>query len=100
MHPELCVLGAFSVFCALYLGITRDDGYARQSLSGVAREFGMNAEELETFLADHQLTQEDLFERKFDFDAARYDIQVAPEGISRLELARSIYEELLQTDVA
>lgn len=60
----------------------------------------MNADELETFLADHHLTQEDLSERKFDFDAARFDIKVAPAGISRVELARNIYEELFRAESA
>ena len=98
--PELCSLGPFSVFCALYLGITRDDGCGRQDPAAASRAFGLDLEELDRFLADHQLTEEDLSDRKFDFAGSRYDIKVAPAGISRVELARSIYEELLQAESA
>ena len=98
--PELRRLGPFSVFWALYLGITRDDGWARQDPAAASRAFGRDLEDLDRFLADHQLTEEDLSDRKFDFAGARYDINVAPAGIIRVELARSIYEELLQAESA
>ena len=97
---ELCVLGPFSVFCALYLGITRHDGYADQDTTRVARQFGLSRDELEQFLEDHQLTASDLAARKFDLEGARLDIKVAPAGISRVELARPIFEELLYAESA
>jgi len=36
-----------------------------------------------------------LFDRDFDMALAQLDIQVAPEGVDRKELAKNIYEEFL-----
>ncbi len=90
---ELCELAPFSVFCALYLGITEEDGYARPDPRAVARRFDLSDAELQGYLEEHGLTAEDLDEADFDLESARLDIQVAPEGISRVELARSIFAE-------
>ncbi len=91
---ELCALAPFSVFCALYLGITEDDGFARPEAARVARRFDLSPEQLDQYLSDHGLTAEDLKAADFDLEGARLDIQVAPEGISRVELARTMFEEV------
>jgi hypothetical protein len=60
----------------------------------VARRFGLATEHLEAYLAEHRLRREDLEAADFNRDSARLDIEVAPEGISRIELARTLFEEI------
>ncbi len=91
--PELLELSPFSVFCAI-LGITATDGYARQERTAVARRFGMSDEELRGYLDANGLSKPDLSDGEFDLESARLDMKVAPEGISRIELARTLFEEL------
>ena len=95
--PELTDLTPFSVFCAFHLGITETDGYARQDETAVARRFGLSTGDLRDYLLQHQLRLEDLAAADFNLASARLDIQVAPEGISRTELARTFFTELQET---
>jgi hypothetical protein len=97
-HPELSELTPFSVFCALYLGITERNGYAHQGREAVARRFSLSRDEFHAFLEEHALDRESLSRAGFDAESARLDIQVAPEGISRVELARTLFEELRKPD--
>jgi hypothetical protein len=87
-------LTPFSVFCALHLGITETDGYAPQDAATVARRFGLDTERLQAYLEEHRIRREDLESADFNSSAALLDIQVAPEGISRTELARTLFEEI------
>ena len=89
--PELLELAPFSVFCALHLGITPDDGWAQPDAGEVARRFQLTSEALDAYLREHRLTLRDLREAELDLEGARLDIQVAPEGISRCELARPMF---------
>ncbi len=91
--PELREMTPFSVFCVLHLGITDTDGYSRQDLGAVARRFGSTPEDLQDYLRANRLLREDLRAAKFDLASAQLDIQVAPEGISRTELARTLFTE-------
>jgi transposase-like protein len=95
--PELIELSPFSVFCALHLGITETDGYADQDKSAVARRFGVTPEALREFMEQHRLRSEDLRAAEFDVGSARLDIKVAPQGISRTELARTLFAELTES---
>jgi hypothetical protein len=92
--PELTELSPFSVFCALHLGITPTDGYASQTVDAVAGRFGLTPDSLRAFLERHGLREPDLRAVSFDLASAQLDIQVAPEGISRTELARTLFAEL------
>lgn len=93
MIAELSELTPFSVFCALHLCITERDGYRQQNSREVAQRFDMSEDELRDYLEENDLTQEVLKERQFDVPSARLDIRVAPQGISRVELARTMFEE-------
>lgn len=93
-HPELCELSPFSVFCALHLGITERNGFVPPQRTEVARRFGLEPAELDAYLEAQQLRADDLERVDFDLESARLDIRVAPEGISRAELARTMFEEL------
>ncbi len=86
-------MSPFSIFCALYLGITERDGYELQAHRDVARRFEMSDDELGEYLEANRLSQDAVVQCDFDLPSARLDIEVAPEGISRIELARSLFEE-------
>ena len=90
---ELVELSPLSVFCALYLGITQTQGYSEMDLGRVARQFSLQPDQLRDYLQAHLIADEHLTTARFDDEAARFDIKVAPEGISRLELGRTLFEE-------
>ncbi|MFQ5697505.1 MAG: hypothetical protein ACE5IL_04375 [Myxococcota bacterium] len=98
--PELCALSPFSVFCTLWLGITDTDGFRPRSRAEVARAFALDAESLDAYLREHALDAAALERAGFDLESARFDIQVAPVGISRTELARTLFAELTKPDPA
>jgi hypothetical protein len=83
----------FELFCAYHLGITTDGGYRIQNIHEVARRFGTNAAELRQILTDLGMAADDIVHSGFDLPTAQVDIMVAPEGISRRELARPLYDE-------
>lgn len=86
-------IDAFDLFCAYHLGITADGGYRIQNIHEVARRFGTNAAELRQVLTDLGMAADDIVHSGFDLPGAQVDIMVAPEGISRRELARPLYDE-------
>ena len=90
---ELCELSSFSVFCALYLGIAQDDSYAPAGADTVRRRFDLSDAEFKDYLETHGLTGEDVRRASFDVESACFDIEVAPSGISRTELARTLFAE-------
>ncbi|MCC6763070.1 MAG: hypothetical protein IT293_00260 [Deltaproteobacteria bacterium] len=83
----------FDLFCAYHLGITPDGAYRIQNIHEVARRFGTNAAELRQILVALGMAADDIVHSGFDLPSAQVDIMVAPEGISRRELARPLYEE-------
>jgi hypothetical protein len=85
--------GALELFCAAHLGITPDDGFKPAPLMEVARRFRMTPSELQELLREHGLDAETVRETGFDMEMARYDIKVAPAGISRRELAKPWFAE-------
>ncbi len=86
-------IDAFELFCAYHLGITPDGAYRIQNIHEVARRFGTNAGELRQLLAGLGMAADDIVHSGFDLPGAQVDIMVAPEGISRRELARPLYDE-------
>ena len=94
MRQELCELAPFAVFCAYYLGITPTDGYAPPRPGPIARHFELSEAELSAYLLEHHLDPERVRASGFDLESASLDIRVAPEGVSRTELARPLFEEL------
>jgi hypothetical protein len=90
-------IDAFDLFCAYHLGITPDGGYRIQNIHEVARRFGTNAAELRQVLVAYGMAADDIVHSGFDLPSAQVDIMVAPEGISRRELARPLYDEFRST---
>jgi hypothetical protein len=89
-------ISGFDLFCAYHLGITADDKYAFQNIHQVARRFNTNAGVVRQLLEEYLMDPERMVHSSFDMAAAQVDIMVAPEGISRRELARSLYDEFVQ----
>ena len=86
-------LEPFELFCAYHLGITVEGRYRIQNLHEVARRFGTNAAALRQTLSDYGMAADDIVHSGFDLASAQLDIMVAPEGVSRRELARPLFEE-------
>ena len=87
---------AFDLFCAYHLGITADDRYQFQNLHDVAKRFGCSSGVVKQLLSEMNLDADALVQSKFDIASAQVDIMVAPPGVSRLELARRLYDEFLK----
>jgi hypothetical protein len=86
-------LDPFELFCAYHLGITDQGGYRIQNIHEVARRFGTNAGALKQTLVAYGMEADDIVHSGFDLAGAQLDIMVAPEGVSRRELARPLYDE-------
>jgi hypothetical protein len=83
----------FALFCAYHLGITEDDGYRFQNIHQVAKRFGTNAGVIKQLLSEFDMDPETIVHSSFDMASAQVDIMLAPEGISRTELARTLFAE-------
>ncbi len=86
-------MDGFNLFCAYHLGITRNNGYKFQSVSEVARRFSVDVAVIKAKLHEFGIESDALRKLGFEAEYAQLDIKVAPEGISRRELARSIWVE-------
>jgi hypothetical protein len=96
--PELARkygIDPFALFCAYHLGITADDGYQFQNLHQVAKRFGTSAGVIKQLLQDFGMDTDAIVHSTFDMAGAQVDIMNVPEGVSRTELARSLYETFL-----
>jgi hypothetical protein len=58
----------------------------------VARRFGVEAGVIRQALENYGMDPETMMNTDFDLAMAQVDIQVAPEGIDRIELAKGLYE--------
>ncbi|HVN85145.1 MAG TPA: hypothetical protein VMW17_09895 [Candidatus Binatia bacterium] len=85
-------IDAFDLFCAYHLGITRDGGYQFQNIHQVAQRFGTNAGVVRQLLSELGMDPDAIVHSSFDLAGAQVDIMLAPEGISRVELARDLYQ--------
>ena len=83
----------FELFCAYHLGITKDKGYRTANINEVANRFRSEPGMIKQALKEYDMDAESLLNRDFDMGLAQLDIQVAPEGVDRLELAQGIYQD-------
>ncbi|MCZ6512316.1 MAG: hypothetical protein O6857_00130 [Nitrospinae bacterium] len=83
----------FELFCAYHLGITQDKGYRTANINEVANRFRTEQGMVKQALKEYDMDPESLLNRDFDMALAQLDIQVAPEGVDRLELAHGIYDD-------
>jgi hypothetical protein len=89
-------LDAFSLFCAYHLGIGPNKEYKLLNINEVARRFGQDQGVVKQALKECNMDSAALLDKDFDMALAQLDIQVAPEGIDKMELAKSIYEDFLE----
>lgn len=85
-------LDPFALFCAYYLGITEDDGYAFQNVHQVARRFGVSAGVIRQCLQDLEMDPDRLLHSDYDLASAQVDVMHVPEGVSRTALAREHWD--------
>lgn len=83
----------FDLFCAYHLGITADDRYQFQNIHDVAKRFGCSSGVVKQLLSELNMDADALVQSKFDIASAQVDVMVAPEGVSRRELARRLFDE-------
>ena len=85
-------IDAFDLFCAYHLGITAGGDYQFQNIHQVAKRFGTNAGVIRQLLAELGMDPDAIVHSSFDMAGAQVDIMLAPEGVSRVELARDLYQ--------
>ena len=85
----------FELFCAYHLGIGPNKEYKQSNINEVANRFSVNPAVIHQVSKEYEMDSGSLLDRDFDLALAQLDIQVAPEGIYRTELAKSIYEDFL-----
>ena len=86
----------FALFCAYYLGITPDDGYAFQNVHQVAKRFGVSAAVIRQCLQELEIDPDRLINSDFDLAGAQVDVIAVPEGVSRTAVARDLWSALLR----
>lgn len=94
--PETGPIAPFDLFCACYLGIMPDGSYRSMGFNEVAKRLRRSPGDLKQALQDYGMDAEALKQAGFDISLAKLDMQVAPEGMDRRELARGLFEELLE----
>ena len=89
----------FDLFCAYHLGIGANGQYRPSNINEVANRFKQNMGTIRQILQEYKMDPDTLLNRDFDMALAQLDIQVAPEGVDRTELARNIYEDFLKAPI-
>ena len=89
----------FELFCAYHLGITPQNQYRPSNINDVANRFKIDVGTTRQILKEYEMDSASLLDRDFDMALAQLDIQVAPEGINRTELGRSIFEDFLEAPI-
>ncbi len=90
---------AFALFAAYYCGVTPDDGYRKPNIEEIARRYGMTADGIRELLVELDL-EPGVVKSTCDLENGLLDIRLAPAGISRTEIARDLYQELLAARAA
>jgi hypothetical protein len=90
-------LEPFELFCAYHLGIGPNKQYKPSNINEVANRFRQEPGIIRQALKEYGMDSASLLDRDFDMALAQLDIQVAPEGVDRTELAKNIYEEYLES---
>jgi hypothetical protein len=98
--PETGPIEAFDLFCACLLGLMPDGSYRGAGLGEVAKRLRRSPNEVRDLLKQYGMDTETLKTVDFDLSLAKLDIQVAPEGIDRRELARGLFEEFVDVHPA
>ena len=92
-------IDAFKLFCTYHLGIGPNNTYKPTNINQVAQFFGVEPSAIRQATKEFGFDSESMLNKDFDLALAQLDIQVAPEGISKLELAKGLYEEFLNAPI-
>ena len=90
-------LNEFELFCAFHLGINEKGGHYQPNINEVARRFDAQPDDIQRALQDYRMDRERISSSSFNLDLAKLDIEVAPPGIDRVELARTIFKDFLES---
>ena len=83
----------FELFGAYYLGLTANNRYRLSNSRDVARRFFTSCTVLDALLGRYGMELDTVDASSFDLGLARLDMERVPEGISRREIARQLYQE-------
>ena len=89
----------FELFCAYHLGIEPNNIYKQANINQVSQRFGVEPATIKQATQKYGFDPESMLDKDFDLALAQLDIQVAPEGVSKIELAKVLYEEFLNASV-
>lgn len=92
-------INPFELFCAYHLGIEPGNTYKPANINQVGQRFGVDPATIRQATKKYKFDPESMMDRDFDLALAQLDIQVAPEGVSKTELAKGIYEEFLNAPI-
>ena len=81
------------LFAAYHLGVTEKNEYRPQNIHDLARRFRISPAQINEALTAYDLDAQTVMNTDFDIGMAQIDIKVAPQGISKMELARQLYED-------
>jgi hypothetical protein len=95
-QKKVANLEPFDLFCAYHLGIGPNKQYKPSNINEVANRFRQEPGVIRQALKEYGMDSASLLDRDFDMALAQLDIQVAPEGVDRMELAKTIYEDYLE----
>lgn len=99
--PERIVpLTPFEMFCAYHLGIIENNGYRKSKARDVARLFDVSLQQFQEAMRRFGLERSAMKACGYDLEIAQLDIRVAPDGIDRRELAKGLFDELLDLNEA
>ena len=89
----------FELFCAYHLGISPTNQYRPSNINEVSNRFKLETGVTRQILKEYGMDSAALLDRDFDMAMAQLDIQVAPDGVNRTELARNIFEDFLEAPI-
>ena len=89
----------FELFCAYNLGIEPNNVYKQANINQVSQRFGVDPATIRQATQRYGFDPESMLNKDYDLALAQLDIQVAPEGVSKIELAKGLYEEFLNASV-
>ena len=89
-------LDPFELFAAYHLGLDQNGRYRKQGASAVARRFNCGKRDVHDALNVFCMDNASLRRMRFDAGLAELDIKVAPDGIDRGEIAKTLYQEFLE----
>jgi len=89
----------FELFCAYHLGIQPNKQFRTSNINEVANRFNTSPAVIKQAAKEYGMDPASILDKDFDLAMAQLDIQVAPEGIDRVELAKSIYQNFLDAPI-